>query len=322
MIYDCFTFFNELDLLEIRLNVLNDVVDKFVLVEATKTHAGQDKPLYFEENKARFEKFNDKIIHIIIDDYPEYETSWTYENHQRNCITRGLVECKDEDIILISDLDEIPNPEIISKYSKTDGIKLLEQNMYYYFVNYTNVTYPVWRMGTKMLSYKDFFNSLDNIKIGYNEFLIEKLNQGTTPTKIRLYKKVKHIKNAGWHFSYCGGIDAIAYKIKSFSHQEFNSEEFTDKEEIKKRIENGEDIFRRKGFKYEAVKLDSTFPQYILDNKEKYSNLICELPQNYSPAMQFFKKIYRKIITITTKILFALIPFKNIRTKLKDFICS
>ena len=96
MIYDCFTFFNELDLLEIRLNVLNGCVDKFVLVEMGKTHTGKDKPLVFEQNKERFSIFKDKIIHIIVDDYPELEKSesdgygnkWLLENYQRDAIMR------------------------------------------------------------------------------------------------------------------------------------------------------------------------------------------------------------------------------------------
>jgi len=315
MIYDCFTFFNELDLLEIRLNILNDTVDKFVLVEATKTHSGKNKPLYFEQNKERFKKFCDKIIHIVVDDYPEYETSWTYENYQRNCITRGLINCKDNDIILISDLDEIPNPQIVTKYAKTDGIKLLEQNMYYYFVNCINVDSLIWPLGTKILSYKDFLHSLDNIEIKYNDYLIQKLNEGTTPTKIRMYLDVKHIKNAGWHFSYCGGVEAIAYKIKSFSHQEFNSTEYTDLSEIEKRIKNGEDIFGRKEFKYEIVKLDSSFPKYILDNKEKYSHLI----YNISEQCFWYQKIKRILFKFIFKFLELFIPVKSWRKKFRNF---
>ena len=129
MIYDCFTFFNELDLLEIRLNVLNDVVDKFVLVEATTTFSGTPKPLYFNENKKRFDKFASKIIHVIINDTPiqpktiigEY---WSWEFFQRNAIVRGLVNCKETDTILISDLDEIPNPNQIKDFENSPGVKV------------------------------------------------------------------------------------------------------------------------------------------------------------------------------------------------------
>lgn len=119
MLYDCFTFFNELDLLEIRLNILNDSVDKFVIVEATRTQNNKEKCLYFEENKARFAKFEDKIIHVVVKEFPQKLEQWTIENYQRNEIMRGLVNCKDDDVIIISDLDEIPNPKYIKKYKNT-----------------------------------------------------------------------------------------------------------------------------------------------------------------------------------------------------------
>ena len=121
MIYDCFSFFNELDILEIRLNTLNEVVDKFVLVEAPWTFTGNPKPLYFEENKERFKLFLDKIIHIVADQPPvsptvtERENAWIRESHQRNSINAGLNNAKNNDLIIISDLDEIPNPQIIKK---------------------------------------------------------------------------------------------------------------------------------------------------------------------------------------------------------------
>src|SRR4051812_5983866 len=100
MIYDCFTFFNELDLLEIRLNELDPVVDKFVLVEATKTHQGKEKPLYFTMNKSRYEKFLPKIIHVVVDTYPDYEgqSAWLLEHHQRNMIMKGLEGCSPADV--------------------------------------------------------------------------------------------------------------------------------------------------------------------------------------------------------------------------------
>ncbi|MGN1154356.1 MAG: glycosyl transferase GT17 family protein, partial [Candidatus Gastranaerophilaceae bacterium] len=161
MIYDCFTFFNELDLLEIRLNVLNDYVDKFVLVESTKTFTGMDKPLYYKENKERFSHFNDKIIHIVLDETPN-EYAWHNECIQRNSISKGLTNCNDDDIILISDLDEIPTPEFIHKYKDIEGIKLFEINQYCYFLNCKAISQGVWLLGPKMLSYKDFKHYTDD----------------------------------------------------------------------------------------------------------------------------------------------------------------
>lgn len=292
MIYDCFTFFNELDLLEIRLNILNDVVDKFVLVEMTKTHSGKDKPLYYEQNKERFQKFHHKIIHIIVDDCPESNDSWVPENYQRNCIYKGLQNCQPNDVIMISDLDEIPNPDIIKTLDCTKKIYLLEQKMYYYFINYQDVATPLWLLGTKVLSYQNFLHGLDNLDIPYSTFLIEKLNRGTTATKIRLYDGAEHIQNAGWHFSYLGGIDAIIKKIQSFSHQEYNKPEFLDAQSVQRKIELGQDIFNRMGHSYVITNIDKTFPKYILENKEKYKHLIFHPTLRYHLTKLLFKIKY------------------------------
>jgi beta-1,4-mannosyl-glycoprotein beta-1,4-N-acetylglucosaminyltransferase len=128
-IYDCFTFFNELDLLEMRLNILNNYVDYFVLVEATKTFSGKPKELYYLKNKEKFNKFSHKIIHITVDDMPEIKDNnrWELESFQRNAIIRGLTNCQSDDVILISDIDEIPDPE---KFELMKDI-LLKRNTYH-----------------------------------------------------------------------------------------------------------------------------------------------------------------------------------------------
>src|SRR5579863_8430750 len=115
MIYDCFTFFNELELLELRLNELAGVVDRFVIVEATKTHSGKPKPLHYRDNQARISRFHSQIIHVIVDDMPVSDDAWTLENFQRNCIVRGLTGCRPDDFILISDLDELPRAGVVKR---------------------------------------------------------------------------------------------------------------------------------------------------------------------------------------------------------------
>ena len=253
MIYDCFMFFNELDVLEVRLNELYDVVDKFILVEATKTFTDQDKPLWFEQNKDRFAQFADKIEHIIINEYPEFDSAWTFENYQRDVIIQTLKKrCKPEDIILISDLDEIPKAELIKKYKDTNGVKVFEQKLYTFYFNYLNITEPVWLKGTRMLQFKDIGDK--------------------TLTDIR-FTEGERIKNAGWHFTYLGGLDMVRYKIQSFAHQEYNNAYYMNNNRLKKLIQDGIDIFER-GYKYKIVNLDSSFPEYVRKNKEKYSHLI------------------------------------------------
>ncbi len=271
MIYDCFPFFNELDILEIRLNELNDVVDKFVLVEATKTHSGKDKPLFFEENKSRFSNFLDKIIHIVVDDDIELKSTWTLENYQRNCILRGLTNCKDDDIILISDCDEIPNPQEIIENKDIPGLKIFKQKIYFYYLNLRNST--DWLGGTRMLFYKDFKNGFDSVD-NYSKSIIKELNIGTTATKIRGIFDGKIIKNGGWHFTYIGGIDMIIKKISSYSHcDEVRKEDF-DKTRLQKQIRiGGTARFGQGSFLYQ-VNVDNTFPKYIINNKNKFKNFI------------------------------------------------
>lgn len=268
MIYDCFTFFNEFDLLEIRLNVLKDVVDRFVLVEATRTHSNLPKPLHFEENKDRYAPFLDRITHIVVDEYPEYETSWTYENHQRNEIRRGLEDCRDDDIVLISDLDEIPRAELVEAHRNDPGIKIFEQLHHCYYLNHCYIRRPNWH-GTRMLSGKDFRHALDHV-FNYGSCNIEHLNQGTTANKIRTYDGGPVIKNAGWHFSYLGGLEAIRLKIQAYSHQERNYKDSIDLKNIERRISRSFQSCRLIGLEIDA----ESYPPYIKENLEKYAHLI------------------------------------------------
>src|SRR5579862_2641213 len=147
-VYDCFLFFNEIELLKMRLEELDEVVDYFVLVESAETQRGTEKPFYFTENKQLFEKYLPKIIHIAVEErHPELGL-WERENYQRNCIARGLIHCRTEDVILISDLDEIPRPSLVrevknnpkharnlSQYSMA-----LEMSIYFYQLNRQTAT--------------------------------------------------------------------------------------------------------------------------------------------------------------------------------------
>ena len=223
-------------MLNYRLNILNDVVDYFVLVEATHTHVGKEKPLFYKENKQLFEKFNHKIIHIIVDDFPhkypnidfEKEEQWINERYQRDCISRGLdkLSLQINDVITITDLDEIPNPKILEQI-KTDeiivDINIIEMDFYYYNLN--SKMDHLWHHA-KMFTFKK-----------YNELNIE-------CDKIRFYN-CPIIKNAGWHLSYFGNEKFIKNKLENFSHQEYNKSEFTDETLIEQRINDGKDLFDR-----------------------------------------------------------------------------
>jgi beta-1,4-mannosyl-glycoprotein beta-1,4-N-acetylglucosaminyltransferase len=209
-IVDTFLFFNEIDLLEIRLNILNSCVDYFIINEATKTFSGKSKPLYYQDNKERFSKFHDKIIHNVIDIPGEIESCWDREIFQRNASISKLEEvCDLSDVVITSDLDEIPNPEILKDLNSFfDKNKLyhLKQNFYMYYIN--NYVTDNW-FGSRICSFDYLKNtSVDDIR-------------QATEDENKLDGFI--IENGGWHFTYLGGEEKIKQKIESFSHQEYNN---------------------------------------------------------------------------------------------------
>ena len=226
-IIDSFIFYNELDMLLFRLTELYESVDYFVIVEATHTFAGNKKELYFENNKNKYTQFLDKIIHIIVDDMPNNGDAWDNEFHQRTCINRGINRLKlsDNDLILISDCDEIPDKKILEglKNKKfTSDMVYFNMDLYYYNLQCKAET--KWTL-SKLIKYQKYKSIKD-------------------PSKIRELNCNESI-DAGWHFSYFGDISFIKNKIKNFSHQEYNNNNYLNDEKIKKQIENCDDLFFR-----------------------------------------------------------------------------
>lgn len=256
-IYDCFQFFNELDILEIRLNTLDPYVDYFVLTESKVTHSGKEKPLFYEENKDRFEKFNHKIIHVVVEDTPD-GSSFDRDIYQRNVSLSKLKEvASDEDVILSGDLDEIPNPEVLEnleEFFNPDSLYHFEQKYYTYYLN--NFLNMPW-YGTRMCSLSFLANkTINNIR-------------ESTQNKSELNGFI--IGEGGWHFTYIGDEERIKQKIESFSHQEFNNEQV--KSQILKNLESNKDLFSRP-YTYQVVEIDESFPKYIRENLETYKYLI------------------------------------------------
>ena len=261
-------YFDEDLVLDIRLNTLADKVDKFIVVEATKNHAGQEKKLNFKINN--FLKFKDKIHYLIIDDLPANVKSpkkdW-HENHardqfQRNSISRGYQEYHDNDLIMISDIDEIPNPKKIDKFDVKNKYACFLQKNFQSKLNLLNISDGDWP-GTKICQ-KKFLKSpqwLRNIKIKKKPFW-----------KI-FSKNIQLINNGGWHFSFLKDPDSIKKKIMSYSHQEYNREEFTNVESIKKNISLGRDLFQRK-ISYKKIDINDDFPDYIVNNKKMFKDWI------------------------------------------------
>ncbi len=292
-VYDCFPFFCELDLLEIRLNILDPYVDYFVIRESNLGFAGNSKKYFFEENKNLFEKFLDKIIYIKVDDNPEHfyelpyiqnpqtkeekcenmiynfvdsstnwsksEKHWGREFFQRECLHRGLLNCQDDDLIIFGDLDEIPDPNILSSIISSyeyDKTYVFEQKMYYYYINLFKE--DKWR-GTVLTSY-GFLKDKP-----LNDF---RLNGRNSISGIYPFETVE---NAGWHFSYMGGSDRVIFKIESGGHQELNNDYI--KNNVHNNINTKRDIFFR-GCEMIEVSIDSTYPKWLVENLDRYPQLI------------------------------------------------
>ena len=141
-IYDCFSYWDEDLLLDLRLNILNNYVDYFVIVEGNKTWQNNSKKLKFNANN--YSKFKDKIIYVPVEDMPDGNNPYLRENHQRNCISRGLVSANENDVIIISDLDEIPNLEKLNKFNKSMRFAVFKQLHFYYKFNLKSQIKPYW----------------------------------------------------------------------------------------------------------------------------------------------------------------------------------
>lgn len=251
-IYDCFIFYNELELLEIRLTELYDHVDKFVLVESRETFRGNLKPLFFEENKHLFEKFLDKIIHVIVEDRLRVPSAWHREEFQRNQIVRGLIHCEDNDVILISDVDEIIRPSKVQdivtiltniQYSKLP-IVLCNQTLYRYYFNRFDKKDSPWP-GSIAIFYK-------HLKQCCPEYCRKLAQQRRIPCVVN---------DAGWHFTSMGGHGRVVSKLAAFSHAECDTPANRDAKNLYYKIQA-----------LPLVPIDASYPNIIVNNIQKYIN--------------------------------------------------
>jgi len=279
-IYDCFPLFNELDLLTVRLDLLYDHVDYFVISECDSTFSGLDKPFYFEENRHLYKKYEDKIIYVknhntknidnIVNTYSDRKKDifdnilshynsvkntpltdygkahWCRDFIHKEYILLGLDICEDDDNVIFSDLDEIPNPDKILLDGETHVLNM--RNMCYY-LNRENISQK-W--------YGSIITKYSNIKNGSLQ-------------KLRLNRTTYDIVNeAGWHLSNMGGTDRIIQKIKSWGHQEYNNQSIIDR--VEQNVKTNGDIFNR-NIQICDVDIHMLYPPRLIDlvqNSFKY----------------------------------------------------
>jgi beta-1,4-mannosyl-glycoprotein beta-1,4-N-acetylglucosaminyltransferase len=293
-VFDVFMFGYELDLLEIRLNILDPYVDYFVFSEAGLTFSGEKKPFYFDESDKRFDKFRDKIIYNRVPDptpeqlqakgveYRVKRETYMRDAYQKDTIMEVLKEhCSDDDVIIWSDLDEIPNPDVLEQlkdFYKPGNVYNFAQDNYQASLNYFENSQTIhsqtldfscgnegrrW-IGTKMCDFATIK------KYALSEFRRE------------IPKEFNHrIYPGGWHWSTVGSNEVssmqerVMKKMKSSAHFEYNDERLV--QEYQERIREGRDPLGRENASYNVIDIDnSNFPDYILQNKEKYSYLIMQ----------------------------------------------
>ncbi len=272
-LYDCFCYFNEDMLLELRLETLWDVVDYFVIVESIYTISGKPKSLNF--NAEKFAKYAAKIRYLVVRDYPEgLDDAWRNERYQRNYIANGLWDAKADDWVMISDVDEIPRPDKIAlfnpkRYKRAD----FEQAAYSYYLNnrcYNQGERVRW-YGSKLTTYQNLLNFFV-----YPERVRSFKSTGWLRSIKRIIFKrwmVQIIADGGWHFTWVTSIENIILKLESYAHQEFNKPEYKNPETIKAKIAAGFEVLNPQATcKREVV--DETFPQVILNNPQKYATWI------------------------------------------------
>ena len=277
-IYDCFPFYNELDLLDLRLAELYDHVDHFVIVEATTTFQSNPKELYLKDNWDRYAQYHDKMIHVIVDDAPGDPDAWVNDIFQRNAIMRGIVNADDEDIIIVGDADEILRPETIDHMRANPKDIMGFRTPYFNFkLNYLLVnnveSYHVWSVACKRkyLEAPDAFRG--------TRFNLTQLPLDYEDETIRMYE------HAGWHFTYLGDDEFIRNKIKSFAHTELNNDDVLSKINVEDMIKRGVGFNPLDLRPFIQVAVDDYFPKTVVDNIEKYQDRILSGPAKSARAL-------------------------------------
>lgn len=260
MLVDCFAFFNEYNLLEGRLEYLYNEVDYFIIVEANQTFSGESKPYNFLLNQERYKKYDSKIIYLPYNmnlvDYSSMsfeDAAWQRDFNQKDYVGKILKLLPKDTYVLFGDLDEIPNKTLfnkaiefldarsLEKYHNMQSAASFGQQMFYYNFNQKHV--HLWA-GTI---------------ITYNSKLFSSAPRAFRDARNAFAK----VEPGGWHLSYWNIPENISNKIKSFAHQEFNSEKYTNVDNIKKAIIEGTDLFHRDWVPYEKVDRNTIDPEIL-----------------------------------------------------------
>ena len=286
-VYDCFPFFNEFELLELRLETFYDIVDYFVIVEADKTHANKPKPFNLYKHMREYEKYFPKLHYIMDTSDVPYKGAgdWSIENHQRNSIAKGLTDAEPDDLILISDLDEFPNPEILKTLieSFSDANKFVDFIAFYDTTPYTKNKLVPFHSGMRINNFLDlspvvfqqifhsYYFDWVNRDLPWTGTVIGKFKHMKSPQAFRNAREVlPRITDGGWHFSSMGGIEKFLEKVRSAP--DFQKLSQADKKILEESMLNGKYLLT--GAKFVPCDLSEIKLPYLDEFLKKYPHFI------------------------------------------------
>ena len=266
-IFDCITFFDENLLTNARLEILNNVVDYFIICESKFDHKGNKKKINFNLiNK----EFSSKVRHVVIEEnFPNLIDGWKIESYQREKIIETISDASDEDYIMYSDSDEIPNPIKLEslKLKKRYGIFL--QKFFVYKINIFNKYETPWQ-GTRICKKKN----LKSITFLRKKIKLENLNKAFW--KLQYERSIETIDDGGWHFNNLYNAETIAKKLENIKNVDKGLKHVhTNVKDIEDKIKNLEDVFKR-NHKYEKILIDNKFPDYIRKNLNIFKEFILD----------------------------------------------
>jgi|688.fasta_scaffold61840_3 beta-1,4-mannosyl-glycoprotein beta-1,4-N-acetylglucosaminyltransferase len=264
-VFDCITFFNENFITNLRFEILDPVVDFFVICESIYDHKGNKKKINFKLKNSKFKK---KIIHIIVKDkFSKSTNPWKNQALQREKIFDGLKNSKENDFIMFSDPDEIPNPNLLKNFFLKKKYGIFMQKHFVYKINLLNQYENPWE-GTRIVRKKNL-SSID-----YMRQKVLSKNLQYSFWRIDKERNIETFNNGGWHFNNLMSPKNISLKIRAFAHSEYNKKCFFDPIIIKKKIKERKDLFNR-GRTYKKILINkNNYPKFIFNSLNKFRNFI------------------------------------------------
>ena len=263
-IFDCITFFDNNFMFDFRYNILKNYVDYFIICESKFDHKGNKKNINFIKNKKY--DFNKIKYFVLNEPFPKDNDVWSNQAIQREFLLNCTEIAKPEDYIFFSDPDEIPKPEILINFELKKKYGIFKQDCFNFKFNLFNRYESPWE-GTRVAKKK-------NLKsIDFMRQKIKSKNLNYSFLRIDKEKSIQIFENGGWHFNNILSPDEISLKLKTFAHTEFQNEKFSSASVIKSKIEKKVDLFGRGHF-YESIKIDNSYPEYLLKNLDKYNEWI------------------------------------------------